>query len=179
MRCAIIENGVVTNIAEADADFAAEQGWVEAAVGVAVGWTHDGEDFAAPVIPLDDAKAAKKVAIKAHQAVLFAAGWTHDFGAPGVHTLDLRGADDKGNWTLLLIKTQGMIAAGGGAMPVRIRTAANATIEVTATIANAAMVQFLAWGEAMLSNKWDLDEAVDAAATTNDVDGIDETAGWP
>lgn len=50
MRAAIIENGIVINIAEADADFATAQGWIiseEAAIGDA--W--DGEAFIKPEPP--------------------------------------------------------------------------------------------------------------------------------
>lgn len=179
MRYAIIENGTVVNAAEATAEFAAEQGWVAAPDDVQAGWTYDGQ-FTAPIVPLDDVKAAKKAEIKAVQTGRFAAGWTHDFGAAGVHTLDLRpGTNDKSNWTLLLIKTQGMIGAGFGAAPVSLRTAADELITITANEANAAMTAFLAWGEALLSHKWELDDAVDAAANTQAVAAIDAGAGWP
>jgi hypothetical protein len=50
MRAAIIENGIVTNIAEADSAFAQAQGWIiseDAAIGDA--W--DGEAFIKPPAP--------------------------------------------------------------------------------------------------------------------------------
>lgn len=131
------------------------------------------------ILPLPALKADKKEAVKAAQAATFLAGWSHDFGAAGVHALDVRNPDDKANWTLLLIKTQAMIAAGAGAAPVEIRTAANVTIQITATEANAAMVAFLAWGEAMLRRKWEFDALVDAVATLEDLAAIDLEAGWP
>ena len=130
-------------------------------------------------LPLDEQKARLKAEIKAQQAALFQSGWTHDFGAAGTHTLDLRSPDDKANWTLLLIKAQGMIGAGAGAMTVTLRTQANETIELTATETATAMAQFLSWGEDMLSAKWGLDEAVDAAADVEAMAAIDITAGWP
>lgn len=41
---AIIENGVVINAAEAEADYAAEQGWVLLCEGAGIGWSYiDGE----------------------------------------------------------------------------------------------------------------------------------------
>ena len=46
-RYAIIENNVVTNVAEADADFAASQGWVEAG-DAGIGWLWDGEKLTPP-----------------------------------------------------------------------------------------------------------------------------------
>lgn len=124
-------------------------------------------------------KEAKRKAVKAVQERRFAAGWTHDFGAAGVHTLDMRNADDKGNWTLLLIKTQGMIAAGVMDAPVSIRTADNLHISVSANAAHAAMNKFLAWGEDMLKRKWVLDDEIDAAADEVELDAIDIEVGWP
>jgi hypothetical protein len=132
-----------------------------------------------PAPSLEEAKEAKKAAIKTEQSRRFLAGWAYDFGAAGTHTLDLRDADDKANWTLLLIKTQGMIAAGAGAATVKIRTAANATIEVSATVANEAMATFLAWGEAMLARKWALDQETEGAEDHAALTAIDITAGWP
>ena len=45
MKYAIIENGIVTNIAAADADFAAEQGWVACDDTVKIGFAYDGTSF--------------------------------------------------------------------------------------------------------------------------------------
>lgn len=50
MRAAIIENGVVVNIAEADADFAEAQGWIVSETA-AIGDTWDGVAFAKPPAP--------------------------------------------------------------------------------------------------------------------------------
>lgn len=130
-------------------------------------------------ITLDDAKAAKRSQVKAKREAAFRAGWVHDFGDAGTHTLDLRHADDKTNWTLLLIKTSGMIAADLGAETVTIRTAANESIEISATDANAAMTAFLAWGEAVLAKKWALDEAIAAAEDGEALAAVDIEADWP
>ena len=46
-RFAIIEGGEVVNVAEAEADFAAEQGWVDAGEA-AIGWGYDGAVFTKP-----------------------------------------------------------------------------------------------------------------------------------
>lgn len=50
MRAAIIENGIVVNIAEADADFAAAQGWIVSDTA-SIGDTWDGLEFAKPPAP--------------------------------------------------------------------------------------------------------------------------------
>lgn len=43
-RAAIIESGLVINIAIAEADYAAEQGWVLLTEGAGIGWSYvDGE----------------------------------------------------------------------------------------------------------------------------------------
>lgn len=50
MRAAIIENGIVINIAETEPDFAAEQGWVLSNVAQ-IGDLWDGETFTSPPAP--------------------------------------------------------------------------------------------------------------------------------
>jgi len=47
-RYAIIEDGLVTNVALADAEFAAEQGWLAAPDDVGPGWSYDGKTFTKP-----------------------------------------------------------------------------------------------------------------------------------
>lgn len=47
MKYAIIENGVVTNVVVAEADYAAANGWVECPAA-GPGWTYDGTTFTAP-----------------------------------------------------------------------------------------------------------------------------------
>jgi hypothetical protein len=127
---------------------------------------------------LEVAKEAKRGDLSASYTARLYLGWTHDFGAAGVHTLDLRpDKDDKANWTLLLLKTEKMITAGGGELPVKIRTSLNASIEVTAIEANAAMIAFLAWGEALFDHKWALDDDIQAVETFADLAAID--LSWP
>ena len=49
-RYAIIENGVVTNVVIADAEYAAQQGWV-ACPTAGPGWGYDGQNFTEPAPP--------------------------------------------------------------------------------------------------------------------------------
>ena len=46
-RYAIIEDNVVVNVAEAEAEFAATQGWIEAG-DAGIGWLWDGKQFSPP-----------------------------------------------------------------------------------------------------------------------------------
>ncbi|MBD3762475.1 hypothetical protein [Rhizorhabdus sp.] len=152
--------------------YALVEGTPEASVG---GWR---QTWSLIERDLAEVKDELRAMLTRQRDTILQGGWTHDFGVAGVHTLDLRHADDKANWTLLLIKTQGMIAAGGGGAMITIRTAANASINVTATEANAAMVAFLGWGEAVLAHKWNLDEEI-AEADLAALGAIDVEAGWP
>jgi len=45
---AVIENNIVVNKVLADAEFAAEQGWVELPNEVEIGWTYDGVNATPP-----------------------------------------------------------------------------------------------------------------------------------
>lgn len=49
-RFAIIEDGNVVNIVEAEADFAASQGWIDAQ-DATIGWLYDGQTFSPPPPP--------------------------------------------------------------------------------------------------------------------------------
>ena len=64
-RYMVIEGGVVTNAVEADADYAASQGWIQSDVA-GPGWTWDGEAFAPPAEPSPDVGAIWE-AIKAER----------------------------------------------------------------------------------------------------------------
>lgn len=128
---------------------------------------------------VDYYKLFKKEKVKEYQSQLFLNGWTHIYSNGETHTLDLRTADDKANWTLLLIKTQGMISAGYGEASVNLRTANNDTITITANEAFQVMTAFLAWGEAMLRRKWDLDTEIGACETLQDIAAIDISSNWP
>lgn len=70
MRYSKIENGVVTNIISADADFVAkfDGEYVEAAPEVAIGWGYDGTTFRDPNQPqtLDELRAKKLEDLKAY-----------------------------------------------------------------------------------------------------------------
>lgn len=68
MKHAIIENGVVANVAEAEAGFAQAQGWIPCGPDVGIGWAYDGETFAAPLLaplPLPERAAAMADAVNA------------------------------------------------------------------------------------------------------------------
>jgi hypothetical protein len=105
-------------------------------------------------------------------------GWTYEFSV-GTHALDLRNADDKINWTLLLTKAGGMIGAGYGETTLSIRTADNQTITIPATEARDAMLAFLQWGSELMTAKWALDEQVQAATSFAELEAIDIDTGWP
>jgi hypothetical protein len=53
MPYAIIKDGTVQNVASADSQFAAEQGWIECHERVEAGWLYDGSSFIEPT-PTDD-----------------------------------------------------------------------------------------------------------------------------
>ena len=86
-RFAIIENGIVGNIVIADAEFAQEQGWLAAPDDVEIGWTYDGNDFAAPVVSPEEIRAAiRPVTMRQARLALLAAGVLGDV-APALAAL--------------------------------------------------------------------------------------------
>jgi hypothetical protein len=77
MRAAIIENGIVINIAETEPDFAAEQGWVLSDVAQ-IGDLWDGATFTSPPVsepapaPLPPTKEELLAQLQALQAQIMA-----------------------------------------------------------------------------------------------------------
>ncbi len=59
MIYAIIENGIVANIAIATPEVAADRGWIECPEGVGIGWTFDGAGVPLPPAPDAKGEAAK------------------------------------------------------------------------------------------------------------------------
>ena len=112
---------------------------------------------------VEECRNSKLREVKQNQAAVFNNGFTFDFGLQGIHSLDMRNADDKANWTLLLIKTQSLITTGMADSTVTIRTAQNEIITVSVTIANQAITAILSWCENILNKKWTLDEAIKLA----------------
>lgn len=68
MAYAIITNGIVTNMIEADADYAASIGAVEAD-GAGIGYSYDGEAFTAPEPDLAQIAAQARAAAKIARAL--------------------------------------------------------------------------------------------------------------
>jgi hypothetical protein len=128
-------------------------------------------------VSLTEQKAIKASAIKGRFQTVMLGGYQHNFGgSAGIRTLDMRDADDKANWTLLLIKCQGLIAQGLGANAVTIRGQNNETFTVSANTAFAGLQAMLAWGEAAFSRKWALEAQI---AASSDPESIDIEADWP
>lgn len=82
-RFAIIQGGQVANIVEAEASFAAEQGWIDPQ-NAGIGWLYDGADFTAtPATPLLERREAAWERIKAERdrrkslGVKVGAHWYH------------------------------------------------------------------------------------------------------
>ena len=59
MKYAIIENGIVTNIAVGTPEIAASLGWVECPNDVGIGWTFDGAGIPLPPPPDTEGEAAQ------------------------------------------------------------------------------------------------------------------------
>lgn len=79
-RYAIIESGKVANVAVAEPDFAAEQGWVSCPSDVGPGWGWNGANFTPPPPPPADAQWAE-VRIQRNK-LLAACDWTQLSDAP-------------------------------------------------------------------------------------------------
>lgn len=59
MRYAVVQNGMVVNVAVATPDYAASQGWIECPAGVGVGWIFDSTGEPLPPPPDTEGQAAR------------------------------------------------------------------------------------------------------------------------
>ena len=75
MKCAIIENGIVANIAVANEQLAAN--WVNGA-GAQIGWTWDGTSFSAPPVDIAALASEKLTAINDGKNVALDGGFVYD-----------------------------------------------------------------------------------------------------
>ena len=111
-----------------------------------------------------------------------AAGYLHDFGTGGAHTLQTR-EDDRPNWLAVLVAAQAKIIAGQGTanLPPGIRTLDNTVVPVTANEAQAAMLGMQAHLAAVLARAWALKDAANSATTPEALALVeaDINNGWP
>jgi len=172
-RYAVIEGGTVENIAVADAEFASAQGWIACADDVAPGWTYDGEAFAAPVVPLDDLKAALWTEAKALRDAAIDAG----VDVAGIGRFD---SDPASRGNINGAVTMALVAASTG-QPFEIswRLADNSVT----TLSGAQMIAVgVAVGQhvaACHAAAQAIGIAIQAAADRSALATIDIGAGWP
>ena len=173
-RYAIIDGGVVANLAVADdADFAAEQGWVAAGPEVAIGWAFDGEAFAPPVVPLDERKAALWEQVKLMRDSRITAG----VPVPGVGTFD---SDDASLDNINRAVTMAIVAASAG-RPFSIgwKLADNSIVTLDGPGMIAAGVAVGTYVSTCHARAQALGIAIQAAVDGLALGAIDVGAGWP
>lgn len=130
--------------------------------------------------PLADRKAELLAAVNHKRDQLLAGGYSHDFGALGVHVLQTRGADDRINWLTSQAAYQAAVAAGAGAVEdAEFRTVENVRFVLSYADGLAVLLAMAAWGKAIFGHSWDLKDAIAQAVDHDDLDAIDIAAGWP
>lgn len=153
MRHAIIENGTVVNIAEADEAFATEQGWI-ATDTAQIGWTYDGETFTAPApAPITPAR------VITERARRLALGFDYDFAdTRGVHRIgttpdDMRGWDEVTTWA------SAAMALGNGSSTLTVVTDTGpvtvTALEWQSVLAAATAYRQLIWGASFVLQAMD------------------------
>lgn len=173
MRYAIIFNGIVINLAEAAADFAAEQGWIKAGETVEIGWTYDGKKFAAPVVPLEDTKAELWARAKARRDKRIGAG----VAVPGFGVFD---SDDASRLNLVGASVMALAAqAAGQPFSINWKLADNSIVTLNAAQMIAAGVAVGSKVSAIHARAQQIGLAIEAAQDSGTVSSIDIGGGWP
>lgn len=163
MRFSIIENGKVVNHAEAEADFAAAQGWI-AAGDSRIGDTWNGVQFSAPVITLDE----KKATLKKRLAELAAEKLSAGVVVNGLRISTTPAA-------------RGLLSLGkiGNKAQRKIVTEAGQRELLTAAQFDAVVLAVDNYGQGIMDRHYDLSAQIDACTTGAEVDAIDINVGWP
>jgi hypothetical protein len=162
---AVIEDGLVVNLALADADFAAQQGWVLASPGVSIGYSWNGTVFSPPVVDVSAARLEAIARVKARRDLKTANG----------------GYLAGGKWfhSDLVSRTQqiGLILMGAN-IPAGLqwKTLDGSFITMTPTLAGQILAAAGAQDAALFAHAETLIGQIDAAA---DPTTVDVAAGWP
>lgn len=181
MRTAVIDgDGVVTNIIEAERDFADSIGAIQSDTAQ-IGWVWGGEAFAPPALSLDDLRAAKIAAVNAKIDAILAGGAPVAVGESVLHV----SLSDGSRADLTAMATTA-VAAASGAVPwpdsyqtgwitvenIRIPLSAPATGLGLAAGVGDFYAQVRRHGR-------DLKDAVLMAEDAAALDAVDMEAGWP
>jgi hypothetical protein len=117
MRKALIENGVVTNVIEADEGFTIEGKTLVEAGTASIGWLWDGETISAPQPPMPTA-----TEVIAERARRFELGFDYDFGdARGVHHIGTT-PEDLAGWDEVTTLSNALINLSNGSATIDIVT---------------------------------------------------------
>lgn len=137
------------------------------------------EEIAAQTPTLEARKAALRDEVGRLRDEYLLGGYSHAFGAEGVHVLQTRGPDDKINWLTSQAAYAAAVAGGHGSVAgASFRSAENATFTVTYTEGLNALLGMAAWGSAIYGRSWALKDEIAAASDEAALDAIDVETGW-
>jgi hypothetical protein len=182
------------------------KGWVRAEAppavepGQAVYWL-GGEWLVAdaPAPSIEPARAAKRAQVDAVYEQKNTANFAWDFGSiealddletsvgpAGIRSLQIRGIEDKTNWTAIHTAATAAVLAGNPGALVPIKCDDNVWVQTTAldvltvlTVGQAGHMALLTRQSANLARYGALKKLVADAVTQADLDAIDLAAGWP
>lgn len=130
-------------------------------------------------VPLATLKADKLAAIMGKLAERFVAGFQPSTGPLAGHTLQVRDADDRLNWSISKARYQQAVDAEAGALPgATFRCVDNVTIGCTFAEGLATLEEMEAWGWRGMARSWVLKDQVNAAADASALDAISIGTGW-
>lgn len=162
MRYSVIKDGKVVNHAEADEEFAASQGWIPAGKS-RIGDTWDGQNYSAPVITLDEKKAALKTRLAELATAKLSGGTVINGLKVSTH------ADAKGMFALGKI---------GNKVSRKVVTSSGQRAILTAAQFDALVAGVDNFGQDIMNRHYDLIGQIDAASES-EFDTIDINVGWP
>ena len=168
-RYAQIAGGQVINVVNSDANFAIEQGWIEAPKGVSIGWSYDGTTFAAPPpSPRDFAE---------EQASLYEA--TKQAYSRAMRPISTEyPAEEREGWAEQVAAAQEVLAGGQNDLIDALCAPTGETATEMANIIILKRQQYLAMYGAVTAVRRYLDAQIESATTIAELDAIDVQAAF-
>ncbi|MEQ9634267.1 MAG: hypothetical protein RLN94_21330 [Roseovarius sp.] len=168
-KYAQIEDGQVVNVVTSDANFAAEQGWVEAPKGVSIGWSYDGTTIAAPPPPPRD--------FADQQARLYEA--TKQAYSRAMRPISKQyPAEEREGWGEQVQAAQEVLAGGQNDLIDALRAPTGETANEMANLIITKRQEYLTVYKQVTAVRRSLDAQIEAATTLADLDAIDVNAAF-
>jgi hypothetical protein len=181
MAYAIIENGVVANVAEASPEFAKAKGWPALVNGYGIGDLYQGGSFLRRPLwaSLDESKAELKARVADRHSIEEQRGVRYTFPDGQEDVIQTRDAKDLRNIDVQLGAANALKAKGVTEPVMMFRGESNVNHIMTPDQMIDMGVAVVMMGQQTYEAKWQKDDQIDHLQTLEEAESFDIDSGWP